>query len=1146
MAATSHAGYCAETFVDTRVPWRTTRVVKRAFLIALLGLAAACPPLAGQVTGKPPGWQTPKPVLDGTATLVGHYNPAQMLRLVIGLHPPNMAEEEQFLQELHTKSSPQFHKFLTGAEWNARFAPSELDEQAVVDWAIAQGLTVTHCYPNRLLVDTEGPVATIEKALNITINSYQLGAKTFFANDRDPAIPSNLAAVVESVGGLNTLQVLRPANKNAVEPAFPDYAPGPVVSQGLSGGKDADRSKLRKALKSFRKGSMSPGSTNGAYDPTDLFSSEAYDTNALYNQGHCCNPLGNPGVTPPETSIAIATAGTQNGSDFTGFHNQYPYLADHWQQFYIDGTPSCCDLEGTMDMEWSTAMSNSFGSYVDTAMVYLYDGINSNFSTFNDIYNQMLTDGHARVMSVSWGCAEVDCFDTADMNTTHAIFNNMVGQGWTLVSISHDGGATTSCVNHDAVNYPGSDPNVVASGGTTLSLFSGHVYNSEVGWTGGPAGCGSNDGGSGGGFSVQWPTPSYQSSLGVGSRALPDVALNADWYYTPQNIFFNGSLSGNGGTSIVAPEMAGFFANENAYLLYLSTVTGGLCNGHVCAPIGNANWYLYYFGENPSYAPHYPFYDITSGCNNNDITALYGLGYYCAGSGYDEVTGWGSVNMFQLAWAINTYQAGDFGAPVVTLSGPTTNHWYNTDQVVSWTVADTSSDGLPPTGVAGFSQAWDSDPGDVFSEPTPGAGNSFYSGPQYPNATSGCLDLTGASCAGSVGQGWHTANVRAWDNTGFTANYTYGPVGYDTIPPQTTASLSGTLTPVTVTLTATDPGAPTTGSGVASTVYQVDGGPVLNYAGPFKVSTLGSHTVTFHSTDVAGNVEGTKTTIFSVMATTSTSVASSLNPVTFGTAVTFTATVSSTGGNPNGSVTFKDGGSTLGTGTLSGGKATLNTSALVGGSNSITAVYGGSAKFVGSTSPVLTETVNKATSATAVASSLNPSTFGTAVTFTATVSSTGGTPTGSVTFKDGSSTLGTGALSGGKATFKTSALAVGSHSITAVYGGSVDFNGSTSSILTQKVNKASSSTTVVSSLNPSTFGTAVTFTATVSSTGGTPTGSVTFKDGSSTLGTGALSGGKATFKTSALAKGTHSITAVYGGSVDFNGSTSAVLSQVVK
>lgn len=145
-------------------------------------------------------------------------------------------------------------------------------------------------------------------------------------------------------------------------------------------------------------------------------------------------------------------------------------------------------------------------------------------------------------------------------------------------------------------------------------------------------------------------------------------------------------------------------------------------------------------------------------------------------------------------------------------------------------------------------------------------------------------------------------------------------------------------------------------------------------------------------------------------------------------------------------------------------------------------------------------------------------------------------------FKVGSTTLGTGNLSGGKATFTTATLAGGTHSITAVYAGTRDFAGSTSSALSQTVNQAATSTFVISSLNPSTFGQSVTFTATVISSGGVPTGTVTFMDGSSTLGTGTLSTGRATFTTATLSAGTHSITAVYGGSADFSGSTSPVLS----
>jgi Domain of unknown function (DUF4082)/Bacterial Ig-like domain (group 3)/Bacterial Ig-like domain/Bacterial Ig domain len=195
---------------------------------------------------------------------------------------------------------------------------------------------------------------------------------------------------------------------------------------------------------------------------------------------------------------------------------------------------------------------------------------------------------------------------------------------------------------------------------------------------------------------------------------------------------------------------------------------------------------------------------------------------------------------------------------------------------------------------------------------------------------------------------------------------------------------------------------------------------------------------------------------------------------------------------------------------------------------------------------VFTQTLGQTT--TALASSVNPSTAGQSVTFTATVAPTsgGGTPTGQVTFMDGATTLGTGTLSGGVATFTTSALSAGTRSITAVYNGDSNYGGSTSAVLSQVVNQGSTSVALASSANPSTFGQSVTFTATLTvASGGTPTGQVTFMDGTTTLGTGALSGGVATFSTTTLSTGTHSITAVYNGDGNFGGGVSSALSQVV-
>jgi hypothetical protein len=282
---------------------------------------------------------------------------------------------------------------------------------------------------------------------------------------------------------------------------------------------------------------------------------------------------------------------------------------------------------------------------------------------------------------------------------------------------------------------------------------------------------------------------------------------------------------------------------------------------------------------------------------------------------------------------------------------------------------------------------------------------------------------------------------------------------------------------------------------------------------------------------------------------TTTTLSSSVNPSVSGKSVAFTATVSQQSGGaiPTGKVEFLNGTSVLATLTLTSGSARYSTSKLPPGTNAITAVYLGDSSNSSSTSLPVNQFVLAATTA-ALTSSANPSIYGDTVTFSATVSSgVGAPPNGeTVTFKVGAAVLGTATLSKGVATFSTSTLGVGTRAVKAVYGGDATFASSTSTAVQQSVTKAGSTTSLISSLNPSVFGQSVTFTATVAPQfSGTPTGTVTFKSGTTELGIVKLSGGVASYTTTKLAAGTLSITAVYNGSASFTSSTSAPLSQVV-
>lgn len=466
--------------------------------------------------------------------------------------------------------------------------------------------------------------------------------------------------------------------------------------------------------------------------------------------------------------------------------------------------------------------------------------------------------------------------------------------------------------------------------------------------------------------------------------------------------------------------------------------------------------------------------------------------------------------------------------------------------------------------------------------------------PLPPGCDASNLDLSGAQYTSqsgfNVGPNGGTANapgltVRLVDaaaanqdgckNVTFPLSYT-GTATYTQVF-ATTTSLTSSVNPSVfgqeVMYTASvAAGAPQQGTGSApggptGKVTFMDGASVLatvalapDGSAQFRTSafTTGTHSITaeFSNTPLTGTADGnfspsTSSPLSQVVnnpkKASATTVTSSLNPSTVDQPVTLTASVAS---QATGTVTFFDGGTQLGSPqTLARGVATLTRSSLSAGTHQITASYSGDATFSPSTSPALAQVVNpKAQSTTAVASSTNPSVFGGPVTFTAKVTSSSGTPTGSVTFSSGNTTLGTAALNNkGVATFTTSALPPPTNTVTAAYGGDANFSGSSATV-NQTVNKATPTVGLSSNNNPSKSGASVTFTITVTGVPqSAPTGTITLSIDGVTKANPALSGSSPlTYTTSSLSIGTHTVTAAYSGDTNYTTGSASLTQKVGK
>lgn len=599
---------------------------------------------------------------------LGRANAAKLLHGVALIFRPSAVQQQDLdtlLAQQQDRSSPNYHKWLTPAQFADRFGMTRADVQRVSAWLQSQGFAVTSVSNSRNEISFDGTVSQIEVTFQTEIHNYLVNGEIHLANATNPSVPAALAGSVLAIGHLH------------------DFAPKP-------------RATARPRLTSYVSGNhfMAPGDFATIYDVAALYSS---------------------GTDGTGQKIAVIGQSSVNTTDLNNFRSAAGLPASTPQMVVLPATTStrCAGDEGEsdLDLEWSGGVARN------ATIIFVYAGLSSGDTCTNrngksvwDALDYAVQNKVAPFISTSYGFCEGGATGQSGVGQPFALMvqgwaQQANSQGQTIVSASGDAGAADcepnstdpndiSATQGFAVDVPSAIPEVTGMGGNEFSgdsptsttnnppganppywaaagtsadtISSALEYIPEVAWNDTAADLASSGGtisASGGGASIFFAKPTWQTGTGVpadGKRDVPDLSIaaspNHDGYLVCSEDGANGAIQatctsgfrtgsgGNfnvvGGTSVGAPTFAAILA-----LINQSLGTTGL---------GNVNPNLYAFAASTPSA----FHDVTSGnnmvpCTSGTLNCPSGTTQigFTAGPGYDQVTGLGSVDADKLATA---------------------------------------------------------------------------------------------------------------------------------------------------------------------------------------------------------------------------------------------------------------------------------------------------------------------------------------------------------------------------------------------------------------------------------------------------------------------------------------------------------------
>ena len=468
---------------------------------------------------------------------IGRMPGTNRLSLAIGLPLRNEAALDSLLQQIYDPASPNFHQYLTPEQFTERFGPTEQDYQAVIDFAKANGLTVTGTHPNRMVLDVSALAADIERVFHLTMNVYRHPTenRTFFAPDVEPSV--DLTVPILHVAGLDDYSRKRPMGAFKKISAT---ASSPVPNAGSGPGGTYMGNDFRAAYV--------PGvSLTGSGQTVALVEFDGYDSNNI--------------------AAYISMAGLTN----------YPISITNVPVNGGISVPGSANGEVCLDIEVVLAMSPG------VSKIIVYEAPNGTawstmLSAITNINNIL-----AKQISCSWSGGSPD-------PTAEGIFKGMAAQGQSFFNATGDLDAFTG-----SISFPSDSTNITEVGGTVLTTTgAGGAYLSETVWNDRTPNPNGGDWGSSGGISPTYAIPGWQQGISMtanhGSttmRNVPDVALTA------KNVFIIADANQHEtaeGTSCAAPLWAGFTALVNQQATNAGRPSVGFINPAIYAIGKGANY----------------------------------------------------------------------------------------------------------------------------------------------------------------------------------------------------------------------------------------------------------------------------------------------------------------------------------------------------------------------------------------------------------------------------------------------------------------------------------------------------------------------------------------------------------------------------